>query len=382
MPELPEVERARRVVERVCKGKRIVRVQTVEDGLVYTGGISHSDFKSSVEGRTVLSTHRRGKLFYIELDSRPFPVLHFGMTGSIRVHGEPSLHYVDFDTSDRNWPPRFWKFEMELDDGTKLAFTDPRRLARIRLVNEPLQEPPIVELGPDPVHDMPLLTDFSQMVRKRVKPIKSLLLDQAFMAGIGNWIADEVLYQAHIHPEENTQLLTDDDLLRLHTSILYVIKHACNVDADCDKFPKTWLFHYRWFKGKRGKVTKEKSKKSNRKRKRAEDDEDDEDDDEAAGDSSDDIAARKKTGVEVPELPNGHRIIFETVAGRTSAIVPAVQILRNPVMKRKKSSEKKRSPEAAGTEGSTQKDHRRKLFPNRPCKNPKSMPNSPKSRAP
>ena len=75
------------------------------------------------------------------------------------------------------------------EPATQLAFLDARRLARIRLAREPLKEPPISELGFDPILSMPTLEDFKKMVLKRSCPIKALLLDQGFSAGVGNWVA-------------------------------------------------------------------------------------------------------------------------------------------------------------------------------------------------
>lgn len=84
-----------------------------------------------------------------------------------------------------------------VDDATgetaELAFLDARRLGRIRLCSSPLTEPPISELGFDPVLSMPSLEDFTPLVLKRSCPIKALLLDQSFSAGVGNWVAGEII---------------------------------------------------------------------------------------------------------------------------------------------------------------------------------------------
>ncbi len=79
-----------------------------------------------------------------------------------------------------------------LDDGNELAFTDIRRFARIRLIDDPPNEPPLNELGFDPILDMPKLDKFIELVSEKKGNVKGILLDQSFIAGIGNWIADEV----------------------------------------------------------------------------------------------------------------------------------------------------------------------------------------------
>ena len=107
-----------------------------------------------------------------------------------------------------SWPPRFTKIRLILNDGGELAMTNKRRLGRIRLRQDPLGEVPISQLGFDPLLDLPSPARFSDLVAKRSTPVKALLLDQAFAAGVGNWIADEVLYQARLDPSRRADELT------------------------------------------------------------------------------------------------------------------------------------------------------------------------------
>ncbi|KAJ3107454.1 hypothetical protein HDU97_004050 [Phlyctochytrium planicorne] len=243
---LPEVERARLLVHSHCVDRTILRVDAEPDTIVFTGGITNESFASTITNKKVVDTYRHGKVFFLSLNSAPHIVLHLGMTGSLRVKGQEGLKYMDFKTDGEEWPPRFTKFTLVFDDGCEIAFTDPRRLAKVRLVNEPLKEPPISTLGFDPVHAMPDFETFKELIMKRNMPIKALLLDQGFSAGIGNWVADEVLYHAKVHPAQNTQTLLDDEFKSLHNSIQHVINEAVSVNADSDKFPESWLFHYRY----------------------------------------------------------------------------------------------------------------------------------------
>ncbi|KAI9193359.1 DNA glycosylase/AP lyase [Polychytrium aggregatum] len=282
MPELPEVERARRLVDDNLLGTTIVDAEAYPDDLVFVHPTTPSGFVSSLKNKRIVATHRRGKLFFIELDQPPHPVFHFGMTGSIQIRGLAPPTFMDFKTDATNWPPRFVKLVLKTSNHLELAFTDPRRLARVRVLMDPLREPPISELGFDPVHSFPDLEDFAHILRARSGAVKGVLLDQSFCAGIGNWIADEVLFQAHIHPSQGCRTLTDNEIQILHSKIKYVIDTALAVNADSDRFPADWMFHYRWSKGKKTQ----------------------------------------------PKMPDGRWITFETVGGRTSAIVKAVQKLR------------------------------------------------------
>ncbi|CAL1696716.1 unnamed protein product [Somion occarium] len=258
MPELPEVERATALIRSVACGKVIVRVETSEDTIVYTG-TDHTEFAKELTGRSVVDAARYGKVFYIKLDGEGrAPVLHFGMTGMLQVKGQlPTYYRKTPKTASSDWPPRFMKafilhLKNEATGGiSELAFLDARRLGRIRLCASPLTEPPISTLGFDPILSMPVLTDFQTAVLRRSCPIKALLLDQSFSAGVGNWVADEILYHAGVHPERRCNTLAPFEVQKLHEQTQYVCKTAVAVNADDTKFPENWLFKHRWGKGKK-----------------------------------------------------------------------------------------------------------------------------------
>ncbi|MCO5548418.1 hypothetical protein L7F22_001874 [Adiantum nelumboides] len=198
------------------------------------------------------------------------------MTGAFSIKGKEITKYKRSAVSDKEeWPSKFSKVFFKLDDGLEVSFTDKRRLARVRLLDDPIAAPPISELGPDAFLELPVEPTFINSILKKRCPIKALLMDQSFVAGIGNWVADEVLYQARIHPEQVASSLSETECIRLHKTIQEVLKLSVDVNADGDMFPKDWIFHYRWNK-KPGEV-------------------------------------------------GGEKISFITVGGRTSAIVPALQ---------------------------------------------------------
>jgi formamidopyrimidine-DNA glycosylase len=135
-----------------------------------------------------------------------------------------------------------------------MGFKDPRRLSRLRLVNgDPLKVEPISKLGFDPVLGLPEFDYFKKRVLCRAVPVKALLLDQSFSAGVGNWVADEILYQAMIHPAQYTNTMTDEEVRLLYDKMKYVCETAVQVEADEEKFPNDWLMKYRWNKGKNNK---------------------------------------------------------------------------------------------------------------------------------
>jgi formamidopyrimidine-DNA glycosylase len=264
VPELPEVESWRRLAAQTLVGKRIEEIHTSPDPIVYDG-VSPRRFAAALEGCRVLAASRRGKQLWLETDRRPWPLFHFGMTGALVRYSTPTER------------PRFWKLEMVAEGGIRVAYLNTRRLGRLRLRENPLLEPPVSLLGRDPLLDLPSRGELRDLLGARRVAIKAALLDQRLFAGVGNWIADEVLFQAAIRPSRRCCDLQPGEIDRLRRRLKGVITRAVAVDADSSRFPKDWLFHVRWGKST-GAVT---------------------------------------TG--------GHRLRFDTIGGRTTAWVPAVQ---------------------------------------------------------
>ncbi|CAJ2661396.1 unnamed protein product [Trifolium pratense] len=245
MPELPEVEAARKAVEDNCIGKKITKCIVADDSKVIDG-VSHSDFEASVIGKTIVAARRKGKNMWLQLDSPPFPSFQFGMAGAIYIKGVAVTKYKRSAVNDEDeWPSKYSKFFIQLDDGLELSFTDKRRFARVRLLKDPTSVPPISELGPDALFEPMTLDVFTERLHKKKTEIKALLLDQSYISGIGNWVADEVLYQARIHPRQIASSLSAENCSTLHKSIKEVIEKAVEVGADSSQYPTNWIFHSR-----------------------------------------------------------------------------------------------------------------------------------------
>ncbi|KAH6827833.1 MUTM homolog-1 [Perilla frutescens var. hirtella] len=257
MPELPEVEAARRAVADNCVGKKIKKAIVADDSKVIDG-VSPKDFEAALVGKTIVAAHRKGKNMWIELDSPPFPSFQFGMSGAVYIKGVAVTKYKRSAVKDTDeWPSKYSKLFVELADGLEFSFTDKRRFARVRLLENPVSMPPISELGPDALREPMTEDEFCNSLRKKNIGIKALLLDQNFISGIGNWMADEVLYQARIHPLQTASSLSKESCATLLKCIDEVTDFAVEVDADSLRFPIEWLFHFRWGK-KPGKVNGKK----------------------------------------------------------------------------------------------------------------------------
>ncbi|KAK9102059.1 hypothetical protein Sjap_019313 [Stephania japonica] len=309
MPELPEVEAARRAVSDHCAGKKIVSSIVADDSKVIDG-VSFADFQASLDGKTIVAAHRKGKNMWIQLDSPPFPSFQFGMAGAVYIKGVAVTNYKRSAVSDADeWPSKYSKLFLKLDDDLELSFTDKRRFARVRLLKDPAIVPPISELGPDALTEPMTLNEFVESLSKKKIAIKALLLDQSYIAGIGNWIADEVLYQARIHPLQSASSLSKGSCESLQKCIKEVVQCAVEVNADSSRFPIEWLFHFRWGK-KPGKVIEKAV--------------------EVGADSSQFPenwifhSREKKPG---KAYVDGKKIEFITAGGRTTAYVPELQKL-------------------------------------------------------
>ena len=253
MPELPEVERGRRLAESVAKDRVVRRVRCARDPIVFEK-VGAAAFRRAIEGQRVRAARRWGKQLWFELDNPPHPLFHFGMSGAFRVRDTSPLQLKSGPKAeDPSWPPRFAKIHLFFDDGGELVMTDGRRLGRILLRDAPEEEPPISRLGFDPLLNLPGPAGFAKLVGQRCGIIKALLLDQSFAAGVGNWIADEVLYQAGIDPRRRASSLSEVEARRLRSKLKRVVDTAVKANADDSLYPKTWLFHRRW--GKRADAT-------------------------------------------------------------------------------------------------------------------------------
>ncbi|XWW98592.1 hypothetical protein V2A60_006592 [Cordyceps javanica] len=293
MPEIAEIARAVHFLRIHLVGKRIASAEAIDDANVFGKvGTTGAAVAAALKGKKVVSAGTQGKYFWLTLEKPPHLVMHFGMTGWIHIKNDKTAYTNYFkkmeDSEYTIWPPKFWKFQITTDEkpAVEIAFTDPRRFGRVRLVDCPgediRQHSPLVENGPDPVVDKDRFTEeyLSGKMKSRHVPIKALLLDQTMISGIGNWVADETLYHAKMHPEQYCDDFSDTEIKKLYDTICYVCDLAVEKLGDSDQFPEHWLFNHRWGKGGKNSSSK---------------------------------------------LPNGEKLSFITVGGRTSCFAPAIQ---------------------------------------------------------
>lgn len=213
MPELPEVESARAVIDRLALHRRIVDVDDTDSYVCRPHAAG--EIRSALVGRTLVAANRRGKSMWCDTsDDGPVLGLHLGMSGKIVVTDGNGTEVDGGDYWERGRARgdfRFTRFAMTFGDGGSFVMVDPRRLGRVRL------DPPLETLGPDAQDITP--AQFRAAVARGTAPVKARLLDQEALAGVGNLLADQALWLAKILPARPVDELSKADVDRLGRSV-------------------------------------------------------------------------------------------------------------------------------------------------------------------
>jgi formamidopyrimidine-DNA glycosylase len=220
VPELPEVENARRVIAEEALHRRIV---DVDDNDTFVGRPHFpGEMRDALIGRMLTAAYRRGKTMWFETsEGGPDLGIHLGMGGRIIVTSGDGRAREGGDPWRRDAQPRktAWdRFTLRFADGGSLVLFDQRRLGRVRL------NPDVDALGPDAAEVTP--AEFRSLITKGSIAVKARLLDQSRIAGVGNLLADEILWQARVHPATRTDRLRRQDVDRLYQALKAVIDAA------------------------------------------------------------------------------------------------------------------------------------------------------------
>lgn len=202
MPELPEAERARQILESVL-GRRVTAVDDADDYVCRPH--QRGEIRSALLGHEFVRAGRRGKFLWLDTADGPTLGLHLGMAGRIAL---------DSDAERPHWD----RFAIDFADGTRFALRDKRRLGRAVL------NPDISHVGPDAADIT--RADFRERVGRGAAPVKARLLDQKALAGVGNLLADEALWRARVAPARATGELSEQELDRLRRELRAAMRDA------------------------------------------------------------------------------------------------------------------------------------------------------------
>jgi len=218
MPELPEVETIRRDLQGEVVNRKIKSVE-VRNGRTVRRHPSAKQFRSQLEGRTITAVNRAGKYLLLVLDDGATLVVHLGMSGqlhrvkNVKEPKVPHTHAV-----------------ITFTQGGQLRFVDPRTFGELFVSAAPAEGEPalpeLAHLGFDPLEDIMSWEKFWVLLSTRTSALKPLLMDQEFVAGIGNMYADEILFAAGLRYDRPSNSLSSQEVRRLYRSMVETLAEA------------------------------------------------------------------------------------------------------------------------------------------------------------
>jgi formamidopyrimidine-DNA glycosylase len=217
VPELPEVETIRRDLDGEVVGRRIKSVQ-VKGRRSIRRHRGPAEFKGLLEGHKIVAVSRRGKYLLLSLDDGDILVVHLGMSGQLL---RPS--------SAREAAGRHMHVSIAFTRGGELRFVDPRTFGEMFVASEPVvahEVPELGHLGFDPLTEAMSWIHFSDLLRARKTKLKPLLMDQRFVAGIGNIYSDEILFAAGLRHDRSSETLSSEEVRRLYRAMVETLSDA------------------------------------------------------------------------------------------------------------------------------------------------------------
>ena len=228
MPELPEVHGYQTYINSTCLHQKITDFDCRDNRLLKQ---PKSDFEDALVGEELIKTDRIGKYLFIYTSGEKILLMHFGMTG------RPN-YYKSKD--DR---PKFGHIALTFENGFHFAFENKRKFGWWNLVNSVSEYQREHKLSDD-ARELSL-EQFKSSFENRKTHIKKVIMDQSVAAGIGNWMADDILYQAKIHPKMKTNNISDDHIKSVYDAMQNVIEVAIKHEAHYKDFPEDFFIHIR-----------------------------------------------------------------------------------------------------------------------------------------
>ncbi|MGD2245266.1 MAG: DNA-formamidopyrimidine glycosylase family protein [Candidatus Aminicenantes bacterium] len=234
MPELPDVEVFKRYLDATSLHRTIQDVKVEDPRLLHR--ISPQRFQKNCIGCRFQSTSRHGKYLFVRLDTQRHIYFHFGMTGSVNY----------FKKKEKQ--PEYSRILFHFSNGSLLVYVSQRVLGEIGFLKSISEFIDKKNLGADALKIE--FKNFKHLIQGRRGAAKSFLMNQKRLAGIGNTYADEILFQASIHPETDRGDLGEERMRKMFTAMNRVLKKAVDCRAEPDRFPPSYLIPQRKKDGK------------------------------------------------------------------------------------------------------------------------------------
>jgi formamidopyrimidine-DNA glycosylase len=229
MPELPEVEAFKRYFDATSLRQCIADVDVRSTYVLKN--VSARELAHQLRGRRFESSKRHGKHLFVRINDNLWLRLHFGMTGS--------LQYL----KHKQQAPLHSRLLFVFANNHRLAFDDQRKFGEIGLIKDINEFLKKRSLGPDSLDVS--LKQFEDILRRHRGSVKSILMNQRLIAGIGNIYADEILFRARIHPATQISALEGKAIAKLFRATRYILRKAIEAKAEVDHMPGSWLLPYR-----------------------------------------------------------------------------------------------------------------------------------------
>jgi len=227
IPELPEVETYKRYFDSTSLEQVIESVKIIDDRILL---VSKQSFKKVVMGSKFVNTIRHGKYLLAKIKNK-FIVFHFGMSGDLEY----------FSSNEQK--PKYAKVIFQFDNGYSLAYISIRMFGKLDIVDSLEDLRKKKKLGPDSLTMS--FEEFQKALKKRTAIMKSALLNQSIVAGIGNIYSDEILFRSKIHPKRKIDSLNEIELQNLFSSIKDVLEYGIKHEGALSTYAQSFLIPHR-----------------------------------------------------------------------------------------------------------------------------------------
>lgn len=231
MPELPDVSAFKDYLERTAVGRQVLEAEVVDARILRN--VTPTAFARAVRGHRLAKARRHGKLLFAQLDSGGALAMHFGMTGELAAYSTGTER------------PRYARVVFTLDRGRELAYLNRRMLGWVGIVADVDAFLADEKIGPDALDEGLNYAAFRDRLQGRSAAIKSILMDQQVIAGIGSVWGDEVLFHAGIDPRRPVRDLGDRELHALYTAARRVLRTGARHGGVAARLPKGYLLPHR-----------------------------------------------------------------------------------------------------------------------------------------
>jgi len=227
MPELPEVETFKRYLDKTSLKQIIKDIKVIDTRVL---NIDYSSLKRSVINRQFESSLRHGKYLFVYLKPK-YLVMHFGMSGDLEYYNK------------KNEEPKYSKVIFHFQNGFNLAYTSRRMFGRIYIVDSIEEFIKLKKLGPD-AYKMSF-EEFTGAIKRRSAILKNAMLEQSFIAGIGNIYSDEILFRTKLNPRTKVNEINERKIEEFFTNIKDVLEFGIERKGDLSTYPNSFIIPHR-----------------------------------------------------------------------------------------------------------------------------------------